>query len=142
MVDVAVLVVDALLVGLAEDMLAEDSSARGMVGVVDAGATGGVLVRPVAEGLADATIDGLTGAAGFDVAGGGNETPWLDVKGEIGRASGATTPTPTDAVANAMVNTDSFDGTARLPNHAATSRPRMKSPPTPLIRVCTPDREL
>jgi hypothetical protein len=92
---------------------------------------------------ADARIDGLTGAAGFaDIAGAGiNEAPWLDVNGEMGSASGATTATPTDAVAKTIVTTVSFDGTASPPNHAAASRPRMKSPPTPLIRVCTPDRE-
>jgi hypothetical protein len=144
LVDVAAFVVAVLPVVLAEDMLVVDSSARGVVGVVDGGATAGGVSRPGAEGLADATIDWLTGAAGFDVdvARGGNDTTWLDVKGDMGKASGATTPTPTDAVANAMVITVSFDGRARLPNHPANSRPRMKSPPTPLIRVRTPDREL
>jgi hypothetical protein len=140
------LVVAVLVDVLGDDSLSLDSSAPGMVGVVDAGvdvgATADVVARPVAEGLADATIDGLTGAAGFDVAGAGKDATWLDVKGEIGSASGATNPTPTDAVANTIVTTVSFDGMARLPNHTAASRPRMKSPPTPLIRVCTPDREL
>jgi hypothetical protein len=140
------LVVAVLVDVLGDDSLSLDSSAPGMVGVVDAGvdvgATEDVVARPAAEGLADATIDGLTGAAGFDVAGAGNGTTWLDVKGEIGSESGATNPTPTDAVANTIVTTVSFDGMARLPNHTAASRPRMKSPPTPLIRVCTPDREL
>ena len=136
---VAFLVVAALVDLVDAELLDLDSSAPGIVGAEDVGAAATVVGLALVDGLADATIDALTGAAGLaEDAGTGSDPARLDVNGEMGKASGATTATPTPVVANAIVTTVSFAGTARPPNHAPASRTTMRIPPNPLIRACPP----